>query len=59
MSGKLTTVSAAQSNPIWEQLIRRQHEIYLRPGEVRSEFWRDYAYRRLKHKTQVIKTRKH
>ena len=57
MSGKLTTVSAAQSNPIWEQLIRRQHEIYLRPGEVRSEFWRDYnrllhsyAYRRLKHK---------
>lgn len=50
-----------EKNPIWEQCIQRQHTLYARGNDIRSDFERDYtrllhceAFRRLKHKTQVF-----
>lgn len=62
MNGYLFRDEAAnESNPNWEQLIRRTSPLYQKPNDARSEFERDYtrilhslAYRRLKHKTQVF-----
>ena len=55
------SVAAKPTNGKWENMIKREKEIYLRKGDVRSEFERDYtrilhcdAYKRLKHKTQVF-----
>jgi dGTPase len=58
----LISVRADENNPKWNQMIKRDQELYNRSKvEVRSEFERDYtrilysnAYRRLKHKTQVV-----
>lgn len=54
-------VAAKDSNPKWNDLIRREDELYQRIEDPRSAFTRDYnrilhclAYRRLKHKTQVF-----
>lgn len=53
--------SMIEGNPKWENAIKRNISLEKRPGEIRSEFWRDYCrilhslgYRRLKHKTQVF-----
>ena len=61
MEKLLQKVSANPENPNWENIIKRQHSLYKRDNEIRSEFERDYtrvinskAYRRLKHKTQVF-----
>ena len=61
MENKFKEVSANENNPKWENMIKRDKEIYKRKKELRSEFERDYtriincnAYRRLKHKTQVF-----
>ena len=50
-----------KGNEKWENVIKREQELYNRPNDIRSEFERDYtriihctAYRRMKHKTQVF-----
>ena len=58
---KFENVAIKKGNPKWEESILRQIPIEDKPGEIRSDFTRDYnrilhctAYRRLKHKTQVF-----
>ena len=61
MENKLKYYSANENNPKWKNIIKREKQIYIREGDIRSEFERDYtrllhcnAYRRLKHTTQVF-----
>ena len=53
--------AANENNPKWNQMIKREQELYSKPGDIRSPFERDInrilhtnAYNRLKHKTQVF-----
>ena len=61
MRDSLKNVAATIANPKWENIIKRENELYSRGNDIRSEFERDYtriihtqAYRRMKHKTQVF-----
>ncbi len=61
MRGILKEVAANEKNPKWENIIKREKDLYSRGNDIRSEFERDYtriihstAYRRMKHKTQVF-----
>ena len=58
---KFEHVAIKEGNPKWTESIARQTPIENKPGEIRTDFTRDYnrilhctAYRRLKHKTQVF-----
>ena len=53
--------AANEENTKWSQMIKRDKELYSKPGDIRSPFERDFnrilhtnAYNRLKHKTQVF-----
>ena len=61
MRNSLKTEAANESNPKWEKIIKRKHELYSRGNDIRSEFERDYtriihslAFRRMRNKTQVF-----
>ncbi len=54
-------VAVNESNPKWNNIIKRENELYSRDNDIRSDFERDYtriihslAFRRMKHKTQVF-----
>lgn len=58
---KFQPFAATEEHSNWEDLIKRPSTLYSRSDDVRSPFARDYnrilhsfAYRRLKHKTQVF-----
>ena len=53
--------SANENNSKWNQMIKREQQLYSKPGDIRSPFERDFnrilhsnAYNRLKHKTKNI-----
>ena len=57
----LKNVAANEKNLKWNNIIKRENELYSRGNDIRSEFERDYtriihslAFRRMKHKTQVF-----
>lgn len=61
MKDLLKEYGANEENDKWDNLIKREKELYKRNNDIRSEFERDYTriihcngYRRLKHKTQVF-----
>ena len=43
MKNLFKNYSANENNPKWENMIRREKEIYKREKDARSEFERDYT----------------
>ena len=61
MKNSFKEYAANEKNPNWNNIIKRETELYSRGNDIRSDFERDYtrilhcdAYKRLKHKTQVF-----
>jgi len=61
MKDILKNVATTENNPKWNNIIKRENELYTRGNDIRSNFERDYtriihslAFRRMKHKTQVF-----
>ena len=59
--GSFKGCAMVEGNSKFNNAVERFSELYSNPGEIRTEFGRDYtrilhstAYRRLKHKTQVF-----
>ena len=61
MKNSLKNQALTQENIKWDNVIKRENELYSRGNDIRSEFERDYtriihslAFRRMKNKTQVF-----
>ncbi|MDO5557327.1 MAG: HD domain-containing protein [Clostridia bacterium] len=61
MKDVLKEMAANEGNPKWENIIKRENQLYTRGNDIRSDFERDYTriihsldFRRMKHKTQVF-----
>lgn len=61
MRNCLESVKANEKNPKWNQIVKRDSDLYSRETDIRTDFERDYtriinslAFRRMKHKTQVF-----
>ena len=61
MKNLFESVASTEKNEKWNNIIKRENELYKRNNDIRSEIERDYtriihstAYRRMKHKTQVF-----
>ena len=61
MKDSLKNQATTEKNPKWNNVIKRENDLYSRGNDIRSEFERDYtriihslAFRRMKHKTQVF-----
>ena len=61
MKNVLKEVKSTETNPKWNNIIKRENDLYSRGNDIRSDFERDYtriihslAFRRMKHKTQVF-----
>lgn len=57
----LKNVASNENNQKWNNIVKRENELYSRGNDIRSDFERDYtriihslAFRRMKHKTQVF-----
>ena len=58
MRDAFKTEAMQENNSKWNNVIKRENELYSRGNDIRSDFERDYtriiystAYRRMKHKT--------
>ena len=61
MKNILENCAATNKNIKWNNMIKRENNLYFRGNDIRSDFERDYtriihslAFRRMKHKTQVF-----
>lgn len=61
MRNLFENVAMTEKNEKWNNIIKREKELYKRNNDIRSEIERDYtriihstAYRRMRHKTQVF-----
>ncbi len=61
MKNCLRKLAINEENPKWNNVIKREKELYSRKNDIRLDFERDYtriihslAFRRMKHKTQVF-----
>ena len=61
MKNIFSNSASTETNQKWNNIIKRENNLYSRGNDIRSDFERDYtriihslAFRRMKHKTQVF-----